>query len=181
MFALLDERDPLQEIPVIATHMAYRFGGLEYSFDDDTVKRIAARGGLLGLILCQHYITSGLHDVAETFDGSVQALCRHIDKLHELTGGHDHVADRLRSRRLHQARAARASSTRGGWLTSSRRWQQRYGTDVAEQISSGNALRVLRTQWGRKRTPVAAPRAPGAPGRLARQSRPRARRRPADW
>ena len=150
VFALLDERDPVQEIPVIATHMAYRFGGLEYSFDDDTVRRIAARGGLLGLILCQHYITSGLHDVAETFDGSVQALCRHIDKLHELTGGYDHVAigsdlDGYIKPALpgleHQGRMADLQQALA----------QRYGTDVTEQISSGNALRVLRTQWGRKR------------------------------
>lgn len=150
VFALLDERDPVQEIPVIATHMAYRFGGLEYSFDDDTVRRIAARGGLLGLILCQHYITSGLHDVAETFDGSVQALCRHIDKLHELTGGYDHIAigsdlDGYIKPALpgleHQGRMADLQQALA----------RRYGADVTEQISSGNALRVLRTQWGRKR------------------------------
>src|ERR1700759_4280693 len=91
VFALLDERDPDGEIPVIATHMAYRFGGLEYSFDDADVARIVGRGGLLGLILCEHYITSGLH-VPETFEGSVQALCRHIDKLYALTGSYDHIA-----------------------------------------------------------------------------------------
>jgi microsomal dipeptidase-like Zn-dependent dipeptidase len=150
VFALLDERDPDNDIPVIATHMAYRFGGLEYSFDEDTVKRIAARGGLLGLILCQHYITSGLHDVAETFDGSVQALCRHIDKLHELTGSYDYIAigsdlDGYIKPALpgleHQGRMADLQ----GALT------RRYGSDVTQQISSGNALRVLRAQWGRKR------------------------------
>ncbi len=151
VFALLDERDPAREIPVIGTHMAYRFGGLEYSFDDDTVRRIAARGGLLGLILCQHYITSGLHDVAETFDGSVQALSRHIDKLHELTGGYDHIAigsdldgyikPALPGQLEHQGRMADLQQALA----------RRYGADVTEQISSGNALRVLRTQWGRKR------------------------------
>jgi microsomal dipeptidase-like Zn-dependent dipeptidase len=150
VFALLDERDPDNDIPVIATHMAYRFGGLEYSFDEDTVKRIAARDGLLGLILCQHYITSGLHDVAETFDGSVQALCRHIDKLHELTGSYDHIAigsdlDGYIKPALpgleHQGRMADLQDA----LT------QRYGSDVTQQISSGNALRILRAQWGRKR------------------------------
>jgi microsomal dipeptidase-like Zn-dependent dipeptidase len=150
VFALLDERDPDNDVPVIATHMAYRFGGLEYSFDDDTVKRIAARDGLLGLILCQHYITSGLHDVAETFDGSVQALCRHIDKLQELTGSYDHIAigsdlDGYIKPALpgleHQGRLADLQDA----LT------QRYGSDVTQQISGGNALRVLRAQWGRKR------------------------------
>jgi microsomal dipeptidase-like Zn-dependent dipeptidase len=149
VFALVDERDPDNEIPVIATHMAYRFGGLEYSFDDDVVARIVARGGLLGLILCQHYITSGL-DVPETFEGSVQALCRHIDKLHELTGSYEHIAigsdlDGYIKPALpgleHQGRMAELQ----------RALVERYGSEVAEQIAGGNALRVLRAQWGRKR------------------------------
>ena len=149
VFALLDERDPDQEIPVIATHMAYRFGGLEYSFDDDDVARIVARGGLLGLILCQHYITSGLH-VAGTFEGSVQALCRHIDKLHDLTGSYDHIAigsdlDGYIKPALpgleHQGRMADLQHA----------LVARYGDEVAAQIAGANALRVLRGEWGRKR------------------------------
>jgi microsomal dipeptidase-like Zn-dependent dipeptidase len=154
VFALLDARDLAGEIPVIATHMAYRFGGLEYSFDDDTVKRVAARGGLLGLILCQHYITSGL-DVPETFEGSVQALCRHIDKLHELTGSYDHIGigsdlDGYIKPALpgleDQGRMADLQQALG----------DRYGDAVAQQIAGGNALRVLRAQWGRKRPRAAS-------------------------
>ena len=61
---------------------------MQDSFEDDTVARVAARGGLLGLILCEHYITSGLSDVEKTLEGSVDALCRHIDKLHDLTGSY---------------------------------------------------------------------------------------------
>jgi microsomal dipeptidase-like Zn-dependent dipeptidase len=149
VFALLDARDPAHEVPVIATHMAYRFGDLEYSFDDDTVRRVAARGGLLGLILCQHYITSGL-DVPETFDGSVQALCRHIDKIHQLTDSYDQIAigsdlDGYIKPALpgleHQGRMADLQHA----------LRDRYGDAVAGQIAGGNALRVLRTQWGRKR------------------------------
>ena len=156
VFSLLDARDPAHEVPVIATHMAYRFGGLEYSFDDDTVKRVAARGGLLGLILCQHYITSGLPDIAETFEGSVKALCLHIDKIHELTGSYDHIGigsdlDGYIKPALpgleHQGRMAVLQQA----------LRDRYGADVAQQIAGGNALRVLRSEWGRKR-----PRAPAS-------------------
>jgi hypothetical protein len=43
----------------------------------------------------------------KTFDGSVDALCRHIDKIHADGELRPH-RDRLRSRRLHQARAARS-------------------------------------------------------------------------
>ncbi len=149
VFALLDERDPVQEIPVIATHMAYRFGGLEYSFDDDTVRRIAARGGLLGCIMCKHFITSGL-DVEETFDGSVDALCRHIDRIHELTGSFDHIA--IGSDLDGYIKPALPGlESQGRMADLQRALRTRYGEDVAEQIASGNALRVLRTQWGRKR------------------------------
>ena len=149
VFALLDARDPAGEIPVIATHMAYRFGGLEYSFDDDTVTRVAARGGLLGLIMCKHFITSGL-DVEETFDGSVKALCRHIDRIHELTGSYDHIG--IGSDLDGYIKPALPGlESQGRMADLQRALRTRYGADVAEQIASGNALRVLRTQWGRKR------------------------------
>ncbi len=156
VLALLDARDPEREVPVIATHMAYRFGGLEYSFDDDTVTQVAARGGLMGLIMCQHFITSGLHGIAETFEGSVTALCHHIDKIHELTGSYDHIGigsdlDGYIKPALpgleHQGRMADLQQA----------LRDRYGDAVAEQIAGGNALRVLRTQWGRKRPRAAAP------------------------
>ncbi len=91
VFDLLDQRDPTREIPVIATHMAYRFGDLQYSFEDATVTAVAERGGLLGCILCQHYIENGLPR-ADSFTSSVDDLCRHIDRIRELTGSFDHVA-----------------------------------------------------------------------------------------
>jgi membrane dipeptidase len=155
VFALLDARDPAGEIPVIATHMAYRFGGLEYSFDDDTVTRVAARGGLLGLILCQHYITSGLPDVAETFDGSVGALCRHIDKIHELTGSYDHIG--VGSDLDGYIKPALPGLEHQGRMADLQRaLTDRYGADVAQQIAGGNAVRILRTQWLRKRPRAAS-------------------------
>jgi microsomal dipeptidase-like Zn-dependent dipeptidase len=154
VFALLDARDPAGEIPVIATHMAYRFGGLEYSFDDDTVKRVAARGGVLGLILCQHYITSGL-DVPETFEGSVQALCRHIDKLRELTGSYDHIG--IGSDLDGYIKPALPGlEDQGRMADLQQALRDRYGDAVAEQIAGGNALRVLRAHWGRKRPRAAS-------------------------
>jgi microsomal dipeptidase-like Zn-dependent dipeptidase len=156
VFALLDARDPAGEIPVIATHMAYRFGGLEYCFDGDTVQRVAARGGLLGLIMCQHYISSGLPDVKETFAGSVDALCRHIDRLHDLTGSYDHIA--IGSDLDGYIKPALPGLEHQGRMADLQRaLSDRYGAGVAQQIAGDNALRLLRTQWGRKR-----PRAPSA-------------------
>jgi microsomal dipeptidase-like Zn-dependent dipeptidase len=147
---LLDARDPAQEIPVIATHMAYRFGGLEYCFDDATITRVAARGGVLGCILCEHYITSGLPGVAKTFPGSVEAVCRHIDKLHELTGDYDHVA--IGSDLDGYIKPALPGLEHMGRMGEFQQaLRARYGDANAEKICSGNALRVLRAEWGRKR------------------------------
>jgi microsomal dipeptidase-like Zn-dependent dipeptidase len=75
VFKVLDARDPANEIPVIATHMACRFGGLQYSFDDATITSVAKRGGVLGCILCEHYMTSGLSGIGKSLEGSVDALC----------------------------------------------------------------------------------------------------------
>jgi microsomal dipeptidase-like Zn-dependent dipeptidase len=150
VFALLDARDPAGEIPVMATHMAYRFGGLEYSFDDGTVQRVAARGGLLGLIMCQHYISSGLSDVKETFEGSVDALCRHIDKIHDLTNSYDHIG--IGSDLDGYIKPALPGLEHQGRMADLQRaLTDRYGAAVAQQIAGDNALRILRTQWGRKR------------------------------
>ena len=149
-FDVLDARDPAKEVPVIATHMAYRFGRLQYCFDADTVKRVAGRGGLLGLILCKHYVRNGIPRVENSLQGSLEALCRHVDRIHELTGSYDHIAvgsdldgyikpalDGLED-------MSRMADLEHGLRT-------RYGDEVAEKIASGNALRVMRAHWGRKR------------------------------
>jgi microsomal dipeptidase-like Zn-dependent dipeptidase len=149
VLAQLDTRDPAKEIPVIATHMAYRFGGLKYSFDEETIKAVAARGGVLGCIMCEHFITSGLSSV-NSLEGSVEAVCRHIDKIHQLTGSYDHVAigtdldgyikPALPGLEDHSKMAALQAHLRA-----------RYGDADAEKICNGNALRVLRAEWGHRR------------------------------
>jgi microsomal dipeptidase-like Zn-dependent dipeptidase len=160
VFSLLDARDAGHAIPVIASHMACRFGSLEYCFDDPTIVQVAQRGGLLGLILCEHFITSGLSGIDDSLEGSVRALCRHIDRIHDLTGSYDHVA--VGSDLDGYIKPALPGLTDMSRMTELRRaLRERYGED-AEKICSANALRVLRDQWGRKR-PRAAP-TPGAGG-----------------
>ncbi len=95
-FALLDEldaaagRDP-EAFPVISSHAGYRFGEQSYMHDDAAVRRIAARDGVIGLILARHQLEDGLPG-GEGLDHTVATLRRHIDKLVELTGSHRHVA-----------------------------------------------------------------------------------------
>ena len=153
VLAQLDARDPGREIPLLATHMAYRFGGLQYSFDDDTIRAVAARGGVLGCILCKHFITSGLPTVSSSVEGSLEGLCRHIDKIHDLTGSYDHVA--IGSDLDGYIKPALPGLEDMGRMTKlQEHLSARYGAVDAEKICNGNALRVLRAEWGHKRPGV---------------------------
>jgi microsomal dipeptidase-like Zn-dependent dipeptidase len=152
-FALLDEHDPGKQVPVIATHMACRFGGLEYCFEDDTIGRVAERGGVLGCILCEHYISSGLPGRVQTFEDSVQALCRHIDRIREVTGSFDHIG--IGSDLDGYIKPALPGLEHMGRMRELQQsLEQRYGAAAAEQICSGNALRVLRTAWRHTAAPA---------------------------
>lgn len=59
LFALLDELDPEHTAPVLASHVALRFGDNEYNLADETVERIAARGGVVGLITSVPHLADG--------------------------------------------------------------------------------------------------------------------------
>lgn len=94
---LTDRRDPNKDIPLLATHEACRFRRLrrrEYNLSDDTIRRIAERSGLIGVILCPHFILGGgplQRRQTADFNASVDALCIHINHIHEVTGSFDHV------------------------------------------------------------------------------------------
>ena len=120
---LMDRRDPNKEIPVLATHEACRFRRLrrrEYNLSDDTIRRIAERRGLIGIILCPHYILGGgpfRKRQTANFEASVDALCTHIDHIHDVTESLDYVGIGSRSRWLDQASADRARPPRAHGAT----------------------------------------------------------------
>ncbi len=148
-FALLDALDrehgaEPEAYPVIASHAGYRFGAQAYNLTPETVRRIAARGGVVGLILAQHQLNDGVRDKATTtLAESVEVIRRHVDEIHRVTGSHDHVA-------IGSDLDGFIKPTMGG-LESSRdlaklrpALTEIYGAD-AEKILSANALRALRT------------------------------------
>jgi microsomal dipeptidase-like Zn-dependent dipeptidase len=111
---------------------------------------VAARRGVLGCILCDHYISSGLPGGPNTLDGSVQKLTRHIDKIHELTGTYDNIG--IGSDLDGYIKPALAGLEHMGRMAElQERLADRYGQADAEKICSGNALRVLLAEWGNKR------------------------------
>jgi microsomal dipeptidase-like Zn-dependent dipeptidase len=147
-FALLDELDPQRRVPVIASHSAFRFGRQEYGVDEETVRQIAERDGVVGLIFAQHQLNDGVRrGRTESFDDSFEVICRHIDRIAEITGSHAHAAigsdfDGF----IKPTLAGLESMTDMARLEEALR--DRYGPDDAERICSANALRVLRAGWG---------------------------------
>ena len=87
-FRLIESLDDGRAYPVIASHAGYRFGSQEYMLTDGQIARIAARDGVIGLILAQHQINDGIRRTAtKTLAESLAVLDRHIDAI-----GPDHVA-----------------------------------------------------------------------------------------
>ncbi len=148
-FELLDELDPDRRVPVIASHSAFRFGRQEYGVDEETIRRIASRDGVVGLIFAQHQLNDGVRrGHTHSFDDSFEVICRHLDRIAEITGSHAHAA-------IGSDFDGFIKPTMGGLesMTDMARLQRslrdRHGAEDAECICSGNALRVLRAGWGR--------------------------------
>jgi microsomal dipeptidase-like Zn-dependent dipeptidase len=99
-FELLDRLDAEHgadptDHPVIAGHTGYRFGDQEYMLSPETVRRIAARGGVIGLIMARHQLNDG--DVNPDEDdprNTAPVVLRHIDAIREALGSstNEHVA-----------------------------------------------------------------------------------------
>jgi microsomal dipeptidase-like Zn-dependent dipeptidase len=144
--AMCDTFDRLPpDVPVIASHAACRFGGLAYNLTDSTVRKIARRGGLLGLILCDHFCNEG-HPRTRKLEQSIDAVCRQIDRIRAVTGSHDHTAigtdlDGFIKPTLSGFESARALGLLEDEIV------KRYSPAVAEKICSGNALRLLQQYW----------------------------------
>jgi microsomal dipeptidase-like Zn-dependent dipeptidase len=85
-------RADAHDYPVLATHAGFRFGDQAYMLEPETIREIAARGGVIGLIMSQHQLNSGLgvddHDDRER---TLRTIRSHIDAIREVTGSNAHV------------------------------------------------------------------------------------------
>jgi microsomal dipeptidase-like Zn-dependent dipeptidase len=156
-FAFLDEVDPGSEVPAISTHAGYRFGRQQYMCDERILLQIKRRGGVVGLIMAQHQLNDGIRkdgDHTETLDESLEVICKHIDEIARVTGGYDQIA-------LGTDFDGFIKPTMGGLETMAdlrlleEALRDRYGAERAELMTSGNALRVLRTVWPESAAPPA--------------------------
>jgi membrane dipeptidase len=145
---LLDELDPARGVPVVATHAGYRFGGQQYMLDRAALEQIAARDGVVGLILAEHQILDGLRRRrTRSFEQSVEVLCRHVDRIAEITGSQRHTAIGSDLDGFIKPTLA-GLQTMADMAALEEALTDRYGAEDAELIASGNALRVLRSYWG---------------------------------
>jgi microsomal dipeptidase-like Zn-dependent dipeptidase len=145
-FALLDQRDPARTLPVIASHMACRFGHLEYNMPDRFLRSIAARNGVIGVIVCEHYASDGLGPKPRSFAESFAIVCRHIDHIHTVTGSYDHIAigsdhDGFIKPTLPGLEDPRTLARLADAL------EVHYGSAVAGKICSTNVRRVIDAVW----------------------------------
>jgi microsomal dipeptidase-like Zn-dependent dipeptidase len=145
-FKLLDEIDPQHEVPVISSHAGYRFGGQDYMHDEQALREIQRRDGVIGLIMAQHQLNDGIRKKeTKSLPESLEVIYRHIDKIAEITSGHDHIA-------LGTDFDGFIKPTMGGLQTSAdlkdleRELRTKYPTE-ADAMTSGNVLRVLRKVW----------------------------------
>lgn len=146
---LLDEVDGEKKMPVVSTHAGYRFGKQQYMHDDATLRRIAERDGLVGLIMAQHQLNDGLRkkrNPTKTLDESLEVICKHIDKIAEVTGSDENIA-------LGTDFDGFIKPTMGGLESSAdlrfleEALHERYGKRKAELITWKNSLRVLEALW----------------------------------
>lgn len=145
MLAALDKEhgaDPADH-PVVATHAGYRFGEQEYMLSPGTIKRIAERDGVIGLILARHQLNdnagvSNPDDEAET----PLLVCRHINEIRRCVPSHTnaHVAFGTDLDGFIKPTVAGIESVADMQMLDTP-LREAYGED-ADAILSGNAMRV---------------------------------------
>jgi microsomal dipeptidase-like Zn-dependent dipeptidase len=147
--AFMDTVDPQRTMPVVSTHAGYRFGKQRYMHDEETLRKIAARRGVVGLIFAQHQLNDGLlpkRKHTETLEEALPILFEHIDAIASVTGGYDHVA-------IGTDLDGFIKPTIGGIENISdlsaleAPLRKRYGDEAAEKIMWRNALGLLQAAW----------------------------------
>lgn len=150
LFDWLDRNDRERKVCVFVSHGAARSEGskaLEYNLQDEWIRRIVERGGLVGLLLCTHYLTgNACRGKPRTFEDSVALLCRHARHIHDLTGTWDGIAIGTDLDGFIKP-ALPGLETSAELRKLSDALKLALGRGPAEAICHGNALRMLRTGW----------------------------------
>jgi membrane dipeptidase len=146
-FELLNDLDSQHDVPVISSHAGYRFGGQDYMHDEQALREVQRRDGVIGLIMAQHQLNDGIRKKeTKSLPESLEVIYRHIDKIAEIANGHQTVA-------LGSDFDGFIKPTMGGLENMAamkgleRELRAKYPAAEADAITSGNVLRVLRKVW----------------------------------
>jgi microsomal dipeptidase-like Zn-dependent dipeptidase len=155
---LLDDIDPDRKVPVLITHTTARLGKYEYGTPDEILARVAQRNGVIGLIVCAHYIGDGVAERLRTITDSAAVMSKHIDHVADVTGGYDHVGlgtdfDGFVKPTLAGLRSLSDLPKFRAAL------ERRYPVDVVDKFMGGNAMRPLTEYWAQ---PAAGQKPAGA-------------------
>jgi microsomal dipeptidase-like Zn-dependent dipeptidase len=140
------DADPA-DYPVIATHAGYRFGrhGQEYMLSGETIRRIAARDGVIGLIMARHQLNEGMGladpDDPKTTQG---VLKKHIDAIRRHVPDHTNRHVAIGSDLDGFIKPTLAGIDTAGDLVKLRDYLVEDFEDDADLILNDNALRMAR-------------------------------------
>jgi microsomal dipeptidase-like Zn-dependent dipeptidase len=142
-FQVLDETGA--KPPLIASHIACRLGKAGYNLSDAAIGEIGKRGGVIGVIACEHWATDGLKK-AKSFEESVDVIDQHIKRIYRVTGSYDNIGigsdiDGFIKPALKGIEHMGCMKALEDALTA------RYGATVTEKICSGNMLALLDRYW----------------------------------
>jgi microsomal dipeptidase-like Zn-dependent dipeptidase len=156
-FKLLAELDAehgtaAEDFPVLATHAGYRFGEQSYMLSEETIEKVASRGGVIGLIMAHHQLNDGLFKRRGNFKRTLAAIHAHIDAIHRITGSHRHVGigsdlDGFIKPTVGGIEYADDPEKLVGPLSATY-------PDDADSILHGNALRVLKKAFAQRPDPA---------------------------
>jgi microsomal dipeptidase-like Zn-dependent dipeptidase len=135
-------------VPVLATHIACRFGTYQYNLSDDTIREIGKRKGLMGVIFCDHWMHDGPSRIdprgeRETFE----RVKENVERIAGIVRSHKCTAIGSDLDGFIKPMLRGLEDMAGMWNIEN--WlRTEYGAD-ADLILSGNALRVLKSAWRR--------------------------------
>jgi microsomal dipeptidase-like Zn-dependent dipeptidase len=150
-------------VPLLATHIACRFGKYQYNLSDDTIREIGKRNGLMGVIFCDHWMHDGpsKHNPRgerETFE----RVKENIERIAGIISSHKCTAIGSDLDGFIKPMLRGLEDMAGMWNLE--KWlRTTYGPD-ADLILSENALRVLESAWRRPNCKGKTQTSPSAAG-----------------
>ena len=134
---LIDPLVPHSDMPILASHIGYRFGRSAYNLSADSVRAITGRGGVIGIILSKRILSEGTNVRARNIHDSLEIVFKHIDRLGEIAGDLNQIAIGSDLGGFIKPLPGLGDASRLDVLGEA--LAGRYGEDAAERLCSGNA------------------------------------------